>query len=274
MVCLFSAFQSVLKVLERPSSWDAFRKAGGFTGLLSLVIDMEGALSDPPQGEVWRTLGHQPLLDLLLLTLHILSLAVHLHTVNAHHFENAGFYERLAEALLHLGCFHTEGQDKEKWYEEEDYCSKTAEDNHSPVKSFYQFTELAQVPKASCFPPTTQHTELPVTLRTCIRLLSYLDQFATGTYSPQELNLGLDPEDGYEKVNGQASTEGVRSRSPSVQGSSPQFREDTRGRSRSTAHSISTVCTESQYRWMFLNILKLLKTKPCCYKICSLYVKI
>lgn len=247
-----SVFQSVLKVLESPNTWDAFRRAGGFTGLLSLVIDMEGALSDPPQGEVWRSLGHQPLLDLLLHTLHILALAVHLHTVNAHHFETGGFYERLAEALLQLGCFHTE---KVKFDEEEGSCLKTAEDDQSPGKSFHQFVVLAEAPEALSSSSTTPQPSLPVTLRTCLRLLSYLDQFATGTYSPLELHLGQEPEDGChgdkEKLNGQAVHEGVYSRSPPVHLGSV---EDTQGRSRNTAPSISTVCTESQYRWIFLTI--------------------
>ncbi|XP_070771661.1 WD repeat- and FYVE domain-containing protein 4 [Enoplosus armatus] len=241
--------QSVLKVLESPNSWDAFRRAGGFTGLLSLVIDMEGALSDPPQGEVWKSLGHQLLLDLLLLTLHILALAVHLHTVNAHHFETGGFYERLAEALLQLGCFHTKGPEKETFDGEEGRCPKTAEDNQSPGKSLQQFVELAEAPEAPSSPSTTPQPNLPVNLRTCIRLLSYLDQFATGTYSPLELKLGIEPEDGCdgdkEKLNGPAGHEVVYSGSPPVHlGSDLQSVEDTQGRSRNTAPSIST---ESQY---------------------------
>lgn len=246
----------MLKVLERPSSWDAFRKAGGFTGLLSLVIDLEGALSDPPQAEVWKTLGHQPLLDLLLLALHILALAVHLNAVNAHHFESAGFYEKLAEALLRLGCFHTEGHDEEQWCGEEDSCPKAAEDNQSPGKTFLQFVELAEPLKASCFASTTPQPSLPVSLRTCIRLMSYLDQFATGTYTPHELNLELQPEgrceEDKQKINGPAGHEVVYSQSPTVLEPGLQFVEDICGRSRSTAPSISTVCTESEYRWIFL----------------------
>ncbi|XP_078016803.1 WD repeat- and FYVE domain-containing protein 4 isoform X2 [Epinephelus lanceolatus] len=237
--------QSMLKVLESPNSWDAFRRAGGFTGLLSLVIDMEGALSDPPQGELWKSLGHQPLLDLLLLTLHILALAVHLHTVNAHHFETGGFYERLAEALLQLGCFHTEGPEMDRFDGEEGSCLKTAEDNQSPGKTFHQFVELAGAPGAPSSPFTTSQPNLPVNLRTCIRLLSYLDQFATGTYSSLELNLGQEPKDGCDR-----DKEKVYSGSSAVHlGSGPQSLEDTPGRSRTTAPSISTVCSESQYRF-------------------------
>ncbi|XP_059215445.1 WD repeat- and FYVE domain-containing protein 4 [Centropristis striata] len=244
--------QSVLKVLESPNSWDAFRKAGGFTGLLTLVMDMEGALSDPPQAEVWKSLGHQPLLDLLLLTLHILSLAVHLHSVNAHHFETGGFYEKLAEALLQLGCFHTDSSEEMTFDGEKDSCIITADEGQSPGKSFHQFVELAEAPEAPSSPSSTQQPSLPVTLRTCIRLLSYLDQFATGTYSSQELNLGLAPEDGYdrdkEKQNGQTGHKGVYSASPpGHSGSGLQSVEDTQGKSRNTAPSISTSCTESMY---------------------------
>ncbi|XP_030603864.1 WD repeat- and FYVE domain-containing protein 4 isoform X2 [Archocentrus centrarchus] len=236
--------QSVLKVLESPNSWEAFRKAGGFTGLLSLVTDMEGALSDPPQGEVWKTLGHQLLLELLLLTLHILSMAVHLHTVNAHHFETGGFYEKLAEALLQLGCFHTEASENEKWVEEKCSCPRSAEDKQAPGKSFYQFVELAESPVAPASPSNTPQPNLPLTLRTCIKLLSFLDQFATGTYSPQEFSLRPEPEDGWEedkrKLNGTAGYEGVFSES------GPQSMEDKQGSSRNTVSRSPTICTESQ----------------------------
>ncbi|XP_024660429.2 WD repeat- and FYVE domain-containing protein 4 isoform X1 [Maylandia zebra] len=243
--------QSLLKVLESPNSWDAFRRAGGFTGLLSLVTDMEGALSNPPQGEVWKSLGHQPLVDHLLLTLHILSVVVHLHTANAHHFETGGFYEKLAEALLQLGCFHAEGSGREKWVGEKCSCPWTGEENQAPGKSFYQFVDLAESPVASASPSTPQ-PNLPLTLQTCIRLLSFLDQFATGTYSPQKLNLGPEREDGCDdnkrKSNGTAAHEGVYSGSPPAHlGSGSQSMEDKQGSSRNMVPRSPSVCTESQY---------------------------
>ncbi|XP_047198145.1 WD repeat- and FYVE domain-containing protein 4 isoform X2 [Hippoglossus stenolepis] len=244
--------QSVLKVLESPNSWDAFRRAGGFTGLLSLVMDMEGALSDPPQGEVWKSLGHQKLLELLLLALHIIALAVHFHTVNAHHFETGGFYERLADALLQLGCFHSEKPKKETWDAEQGSCPETAGDGQPPGKSFNQFIDLAEAAEAPSSHSTTLQHNLPVTLRTCIKLLSFLDQFAAGAYSSQELNLGLQPESGSavdkEKLNGTAGHEGSGS-PPALVGSGPQSVVDTQGGSRSTATSISTVCSESPCRF-------------------------
>lgn len=224
--------------MENPNSWDAFRRAGGFTGLLSLVTDMEGALCHPPQGEAWKTLGHQSLLDLLLLTIHILTLAVHVHTVNAHHFESGGFYEKLAEALLQLGCFHTGAPEN---------CHQTSEDSRSPGKSFQQFVELAKATKDACAAP---QISLPVALRTCVHLLSSLDQFTTGTYSPLDINVGMEPRNGCgrdeEESNGGAGQEGLRSGSPPA--------EDMQGRSRSAASSVSTVCSEAQYRWRSVKI--------------------
>ncbi|XP_072247156.1 WD repeat- and FYVE domain-containing protein 4 isoform X1 [Leuresthes tenuis] len=244
--------QSVLRVLESPNTWDAFRKAGGFTGLLTLVTDMEGALADPPKGDVWKTLGQKQLLELLLLTLHILALAVHLHTVNAHHFETGGLYERLAEALLQLGCFHAEGLEKEKWDGEWCSCPKTAEDNQSSGKSFLQFVEFAECSLTPPPPSITQQLNLPVSLRTCIRLLSHLDQFATGTYYPQELKFGQAPNDGCdgdeEKLRGPTEYEGVYSGPPLVlSGSGQQSMEDRHGSSRSTAPSSPTPSSVTQY---------------------------
>lgn len=232
--------QSVLKVLETPNSLDAFRRAGGFTGLLSLVVDMEGALSDPPQREVWKLLGYQQLLDLLLLCLHILNLAVHLHTVNAHHFETGGFYEKLGEALLQLGCFHTEDPHKDTFTEEWGAYFKTSEDNHAPLKSFHQFVELSETPGASSSSSCcTSQLKLPPNLQTCIRLLSYLVQFATGSYSPLEL---LEVES--------ACNEGLYSRSSSVHlRAGPQSVEDINRKCRDTSPSIST---ENQDRWILV----------------------
>lgn len=228
-------FQSVLRVLDNPNSWDAFRRAGGFTGLLSLVMDMEGALAHPPQG-VWKTLGHQSLLDLLLLSIHILTLAVHVHSVNAHHFESGGFYERLGEALLQLGCFHTDAPEN---------CLQTSEDNHSPGKSFRQFVELAKATEDTPAASAAPQISLPVSLRTCVKLLSSLDQFTTGTYSPVDLNVNMEPDNGFDRdeaeLNRKAGQEGRNGGSPPA--------EDTQGRSRNAVNSVSTVCSDSQYRW-------------------------
>uniref|UniRef100_A0A3B4B9E8 Alfy-like armadillo-like repeat domain-containing protein n=1 Tax=Periophthalmus magnuspinnatus TaxID=409849 RepID=A0A3B4B9E8_9GOBI len=209
--------QSVLKVLESPNSWDAFRKAGGFTGLLSLVNDMEGTFANPPQAEVLKSIGQRPLLEILLLTLHIIALAVHLHRINAHYFETGGYFEKLTEALLNLGCFHcvTSGE------------SYTDKDTVAVWRTFEQFSSLSK---------SESQLILPVTLRTCIILLSYLNQFSTGTFSCPDLNLEKNCEN--QKSSNQSNIpivhDGV---------------EDTHGQRRKVAPSISIASTESQFRY-------------------------
>ncbi|XP_061545443.1 WD repeat- and FYVE domain-containing protein 4 isoform X3 [Phycodurus eques] len=234
--------QSMLKVLESPNSFDAFRRAGGFTGLLSLVLDMEGALADPPRGEVWRSVGHQQLLDLLLLALHILFSAVHLHAVNAHFFQTGGFYEKMAEALLQLGCFHSE---RSRWEPDEGCFINTVEDHQLLGRSFHQFVELAEEAPACHSSPSVK---LSVTLQICIRLLSYLDHFATGLHSPLDFSFGLEPENGCEgdrkKLTGTVRHEGMHSMSPPAHVGPVQ--QET---CRTTGTNISTVLESQSSRF-------------------------
>lgn len=143
-----------MKVLENPNTWNAFRTAGGFTGLLSIVVDMEGALLERPMG-VWASLSHQSIVDLLLLTLHTAALAVHVHPVNSHFFHTTGLCEKLGETLLQLGCFQ-KGVPGER------------DDSH--CRSFQQFVEMAERPEP----------QLPPPLGDCVKLLGFLEQFATG----------------------------------------------------------------------------------------------
>lgn len=212
------------------------------------MVDMEGALSDPPNGDVWKTVGHQQLLELLLLILHIMALAVHLHIVNAHHFQTEGFYERLSDALLQLGCFHTEGQ---KWEGEKCSCPQTSDE--SQTSSFFQFVELAEALAAPKSCSGSPQQNLPITLQMCIRLLSYLDQFATGTYSPQALKLGQesngDCDENSKTLHGPEGHEGVNSGPPSVlSGSGPQSTEEKLGSFKNTAPSSPTMSTVTQFR--------------------------
>ncbi|XP_062319191.1 WD repeat- and FYVE domain-containing protein 4 isoform X1 [Osmerus eperlanus] len=230
--------QSVLKVLENPNSWDAFRRAGGFSGLLSLVVDMEGALADPPrpQGGVWGSLGDQMVLDLLLLTLHTLAVAVHVHPVNAHHFQTGGFYEKLAEALAQLGCFWNQGPGQQDWAETGDWprdpnhSQRALEDSWSQGKSFHQFVELAETPLSSSSP----EPPLPPRLQACVRLLSYLDQFSTGTWTAHELGGVLGRE---------GETQGAGGGEPTPRPEEPQ------GGSRNPAYSVSSIGSQSNYRF-------------------------
>ncbi|KAJ8248534.1 hypothetical protein GJAV_G00243040 [Gymnothorax javanicus] len=101
--------QSLLKVLEAPSSWNAFRTAGGFNGVLSLLVDMEGALA-PQTGGVWGSLCPERVRELIFLSLQTIALAVHLHPINAHFFHTTSQPAKMADALLQLGCFSAGGR--------------------------------------------------------------------------------------------------------------------------------------------------------------------
>ncbi|XP_052429042.1 WD repeat- and FYVE domain-containing protein 4 isoform X1 [Carassius gibelio] len=155
--------QSIMKVLENPNSWNAFRTSGGFTGLLSIVVDMEGSLMEAPMGP-WASLSRHSLVELLLLILHTLALAVHVHPVNAHFFHTTGVCEKLGDALLQVGCFQRGvpvETDKES----------------SDCRTFQQFVEAAERPEP----------QLPPPLGDCVKLLGFLEQFATG------ISLAADP---------------------------------------------------------------------------------
>ncbi|XP_041734876.1 WD repeat- and FYVE domain-containing protein 4 [Coregonus clupeaformis] len=258
--------QSVLKVLESPNSWGAFRRAGGFTGLLSLVVDMEGALGDPPQGGggVWGAIGQQGILDLLFLTLHTLALAVHVHPVNSHQFQVEGFYERLAEALLQLGCFQTDGQEATEGMEGhaggmmsrglgQRGGQRRTEDHHFLGRNFHQFLELSETPAHTSLSSTSK-PPLPRPLQTCIKLLSYLDQFATGTFAALEKTAGHVGEKREEGGEGetQGGGDGGGERLQTVSPTPPTSQtpeEELQGGSRPAAHSVSVVCSETNYRF-------------------------
>ncbi|KAL7877774.1 hypothetical protein SRHO_G00044170 [Serrasalmus rhombeus] len=203
--------QSILKVLDNPNSWNAFRTAGGFNGLLSMVVDMEGALLEQPLG-VWASLSHGSLMELLLLALHTITLAVHLHTVNAHFFHITGHYEKLAEALLQLGCFCS-GVPME---------ADMATYTQSYPKTFQQFVEATESPRPL----------LPLPLQDCVRLLSFLEQFATGVTEAVDLCTGL--QEATEVEESQLSPPGPRAGD-----------EDFQSRIRNTALTISSGSTET-----------------------------
>ncbi|XP_060728472.1 WD repeat- and FYVE domain-containing protein 4 isoform X2 [Tachysurus vachellii] len=198
---------SILKVLDNPNSWNAFRTAGGFTSLLSMLVDMEGSLMQQPVG-VWASLSHQGLLELLLLTLHTMAMAIHLHSVNAHFFQVTNLYERLAEALLQIGCF----------------LGGAPVDIDTP-KDYRSFQDFLKLTESSGF-------DLPAPLQDCILVLNFLEQFGTGINMAIELCAELK-----ESTEIDGNQQDVTSHKTGE--------DDFLGRIRKAALSISSVTVES-----------------------------
>lgn len=199
--------QSILKVLDNSNSWNAFRTAGGFTSLLSMLVDMEGALLQQPAG-VWASLSHQGLMELLLLTLHTMAMAVHLHPVNAHFFHITNLYERMAEALLQIGCF-----------------LGGAPVDLDTTKDYRTFQDFLKLTESSGCP-------LPAPMHDCIRVLDFLEQFGTGisraTDLCTELKESTEIEENQQEVTSHKTGE-----------------DDFQGQIRKAALSISSVTVES-----------------------------
>lgn len=95
-------------------------------------------------------------MELLLLTLYTIAMAVHLHPVNAHYFHITNLYERLAEALLQIGCFLGG--------------APVDLDTSKDGRTFQEFLKLTEC----------SGSPLPAPLQDCIRILDFLEQFGTG----------------------------------------------------------------------------------------------
>ncbi|KAF7710465.1 WD repeat- and FYVE domain-containing protein 4 isoform X3 [Silurus meridionalis] len=198
---------SILKVLENSNSWNAFRTAGGFTSLLSMLVDMEGSLLQQPVG-VWASLSHQGLMELLLLTLHTMAMAVHLHPVNAHFFHITHLYERLAEALLQIGCFLGNAP-----------LDSDANKDYRTFQDFLKLTECSECP-------------LSAPLLDCLRVLDFLEKFGTGISLAKDLCADLK-----ESTESEGNQQEVTSHNSGE--------DDFQGRIRKAALSISSVTAES-----------------------------
>ncbi|XP_064174469.1 WD repeat- and FYVE domain-containing protein 4 isoform X1 [Anguilla rostrata] len=220
--------QSVLKVLESPNSWNAFRTAGGFNGVLSLLVDMEGALRARPVG-VWASLHPDRVWELVLLSLTAVALAVHLHPVNAHFFHTTGQHAKMADALLQLGCFRADGGGGAA----EDESDRERELDPDRRWSFPQFVELAE----------TSGAGLPPAFRDCVRLLAFLDRFAMGTLVVVEIPAGPEEEEEEDSELPESPSAAEWDRD------GPE--EDSVGRTQSSANSALSVTSDPGRRSAF-----------------------
>ncbi|KAM6156463.1 WD repeat- and FYVE domain-containing protein 4 [Erethizon dorsatum] len=151
--------QSLLRILETPKGRAAFRVSSGFTGLLSLLSDLEGSLHTPPL-QVWGAVSRSQTLELLLHTLCALSAALHLDPVNSDFFRRHGLFEKLAEDLCSLGCFG-------------------APEEEGALQHSWPDTKARPLAKllSTAFSPDCP---LPARAQSCLQVLGFLDSMASG----------------------------------------------------------------------------------------------
>ncbi|XP_048472141.1 WD repeat- and FYVE domain-containing protein 4 [Rhincodon typus] len=160
LVLKLDLLQSLLNVLGMPKARAAFRTAGGFNALQSVLADMEGALCDPPSGN-WAAVDQNDIWDLIQTTLCTLTAAMYSDPVNSHFFRTQGQFDKMTEDLRLFGCFSGEGGPLK--------CPLDT----GACRKFEQFLSLAHDPTEDNWP----------SLRKCIKLFDFLDRMAKGTLS-------------------------------------------------------------------------------------------
>uniref|UniRef100_UPI00398F68DA WD repeat- and FYVE domain-containing protein 4 n=1 Tax=Pristiophorus japonicus TaxID=55135 RepID=UPI00398F68DA len=152
--------QSLLNVLGRPKARTAFRTAGGFNALQSVLADMEGALCDPPSGD-WASVDQNDMWDLIQSTLCTLTVAMHSDPVNSYFFRTQGQFDKMTDDLRLFGCFSNEGRGL-KYSLDISGCRK-----------FEEFLNLAH---------SSTGDNLP-SLKKCVKIFDFLNRMAKETLS-------------------------------------------------------------------------------------------
>ncbi|GFN82004.1 WD repeat and fyve domain-containing protein 3, partial [Plakobranchus ocellatus] len=97
--------RSLLSVLrESHRTRTVFRKVGGFVYVMSVLVSMEGCLSEPPKAP-WNAVGRKDILLMLKTVFSTLTVAMRYEPANAKFFATEVRYDSLTEAVRLLGCF-------------------------------------------------------------------------------------------------------------------------------------------------------------------------
>ncbi|XP_067828723.1 WD repeat- and FYVE domain-containing protein 4 [Heptranchias perlo] len=152
--------QSLLNVLGVPKARTAFRTAGGFNALQSVLADMEGALCDTPSGN-WASVDQNDIWNLIQSTLCTLTVALHSDPVNSYFFRTQGQFDKIADDLRLFGCFSNEGG-RLKYSLDISACRK-----------YEEFLKLAHNSTEDILP----------SLKKCVKIFDFLDRMAKDTLS-------------------------------------------------------------------------------------------
>ncbi|XP_069741447.1 WD repeat- and FYVE domain-containing protein 4 isoform X2 [Narcine bancroftii] len=152
--------QSLLNVLGMSKAHSAFRTAGGFNALQSVLADMEGALCDPPSTQ-WSSVDQTDVWELIEMTLCTLVVSLHSDPVNSYFFRKHSHFDKLTDDLRLLGCFNDEGGS---------LCHQL---DIRACRTFKEFLDLADSSTA----------DLPPSLKSCVKIFGFLDGMAKDAIS-------------------------------------------------------------------------------------------
>ncbi|XP_067876782.1 WD repeat- and FYVE domain-containing protein 4 isoform X2 [Heterodontus francisci] len=150
--------QSLLNVLGIPKARTAFRTAGGFNALQSVLADMEGALCDPPSDN-WASVDQNNIWDLIQSTLCTLTVAMHSDPANSYFFRTQGQFDKITDDLRLFGCFSNEGG------------KLTYPLDVRACRKFEEFLTLAH----------NSTEDIPPSVKKCVKLFDFLDRMAKDT---------------------------------------------------------------------------------------------
>ena len=102
---IFKVVVSILRQNHRCRSM--FRRVAGFVYTVSILVQLEGALSDQPK-EPWNTVKTTDILVLVRLIFSTLTIVMRYEPANARHFAVEVKYSNLSKAVRQLGCFRTD----------------------------------------------------------------------------------------------------------------------------------------------------------------------
>ncbi|KAK6633574.1 hypothetical protein RUM44_004181 [Polyplax serrata] len=104
----YHILQSLLNCLrESHRTRTVFRKVGGFVYVMSVLVSMEGCLSDNPQSP-WDTIPREEIFALLHMVFNSITVAMRFEPANAKFFHQEICIQSLCDTIKLLGCFSSE----------------------------------------------------------------------------------------------------------------------------------------------------------------------